>query len=287
MIEPAAFYANPETMETNVYQVDEHEPQDVIYERALTEFRGFRDHLVSSGVIVTTAFGHKDCPDMVFPNWSSTHEGGRLVIYPMLNENRRAERVPEIIDFLKKAYPDVIDLSPHEKEGKFLEARGSIVCDRVNKVGYVALSPRTSRDMAEKWGELMGYEMVIFDTQSHTGQPVYHTDLIIWVGTDVVGCCAPAIVEADRARVMERLSATHEVVEFELDQLQTFCGNALEVQGHYGDKMLATSSAAYESWTPAQKEKLEGHFKAIIHSPLPTLEKYGGGSARCTLMELY
>lgn len=288
MIEPAVFYANPETMSTNMYQHGEDKrSHDEIYQDALNEFRAYRDLLVENGVIVTTAFGHKDCPDMVFPNWASTHQDGRLVIYPMMNHNRRAERVPEIIAFLKQTYPDVIDLTSYEKEGLFLEARGSIVCDRVNKIGYVALSPRTSRELAEKWGEMMGYEMVIFETQSHTGQPVYHTDLVMHIGSTYAGVCAPCIVKADRARVLDKLNASRDVVEFTLSQLGTFCGNALEVRGSYNDPMLTMSSAAYKSLSEEQRSRIEGHFKKILHAPLDTLERYGGGSARCTLMELY
>src|SRR5262245_11448271 len=124
MIEPAVFYANPETMGTNVYQVNDSEPHDSTHKRALAEFRTFRNKLVENGVIVTTAFGHKDCPDMVFPNGMSTHEDGRLVIYPMYNPNRRPERTPEIIAFLKKMYPEVIDLTSYEEKNLFLEARG-------------------------------------------------------------------------------------------------------------------------------------------------------------------
>lgn len=288
MIEPAVFYANPETMETNVYQHEEASVDEkAVYDSALAEFKAYRDALVEAGVIVTTAFGHDDCPDMVFPNWVSTHLGRKMVIYPMLNHNRRAERVPEIINFLKRTYPDVIDLTPYENEGLFLEARGSIVCDRVNKVGYVALSARTSREMALKWADMMGYEVEIFDTLSHTGKPVYHTDLVMYVGTDMAGICAEAIVEKDRARVLERIKSTHDVVELSMEQLGSFCGNALEVRGAYEDKMLAMSSAAYEALTADQRAVMEKHFKRIIHKPLPTLEKYGGGSARCMLMELY
>lgn len=287
MIEPADFYANPQTMETNVYQIDKNDVEKDIYSKALSEFRVFRDLLVAQGVIVTTAYGHKDCPDMVFPNWASTHIDGKMVIYPMLNENRRSERVPEIINFLKKMYPDVLDLSSFEKEGKFLEARGSIVCDRVNKVGYAALSARTSEEMVVKWGELMGYEMVIFNTQSHTGHPVYHTDLVMYIGTKIAAICLECIDPSQRDVVAQKLRATHEVVELSSEQLQNFCGNALEVRGHYNDPYLATSEAAYNALNKSQKDQILSHVKDFIFSPLPTLEKYGGGSARCTLMELY
>ncbi len=288
MIEPAEFYANPETMTTNVYQVDQKSMKPgAILKAALAEFHAYRDMLVENGVIVTTGRGHKGCPDMVFPNWASTHEGGKLVLYPMMNANRRAERVPEIIAFLKKMYPHVIDMTAFEKKGKYLEARGSIVSDRVNKVAYAALSPRTDRDLAKKWAKKMGYKIEIFETLSHTGKPVYHTDLVMWIGSTVAGICSPCITEEHRARVVERLGRYHEVVEFSMDQLQHFCGNALEVRGHDDKPMLAMSGAAHKALTRKQKAVLDRHFDKLLHSPLPTLEKYGGGSARCTLMELY
>lgn len=287
MMEPAEFYANPETMETNVYQVEEDMSKDEILAHALSEFRGYRDMLVENGVIVTTARGYAGCPDMIFPNWVSTHVDGRMVLYPMLNENRRAERDPAVIDFLRKAYPDIIDMTHYEQQGQFLEARGSIVSDRVHKIGYSALSPRTDAGLAQEWADTMGYQIEIFDTLSHTGKPVYHTDLVMYIGTTMAAVCAPAIVEKDRARVVERLSKTHEVVELSMEQLSSFCGNALEVRGENDDKMLAMSSAAYNSLTDEQKKVMSNHFTRLLHAPLPTLEKYGGGSARCMLLELY
>lgn len=288
MVEPAEFFANPETMETNVYQIEEDGVSaEEIFQNALTEFRNYRDLLVQNGVVVTTALGKKGCPDMVFPNWSSTHDGGRLVLYPMLNDNRRAERTPEIINLLKQTYPEIIDLTPYEDQGLFLEARGSIVSDRVNKVGYAALSARTNREMVEKWAKIMRYNVEIFDTLSHTGKPVYHTDLVMHIGTSYAAICTPAIVDADRERVVERLKSTHDVVELSMEQLKHFCGNALEVLGEGDQPMLAMSSAAYEALSDDQLAKINKHFARILHAPLPTLEKYGGGSARCTMMELY
>ena len=59
MMEPAEFYANPETMETNVYQVEEDLSKDEIFALALGEFQAYRDMLVENGVIVTTARGYK------------------------------------------------------------------------------------------------------------------------------------------------------------------------------------------------------------------------------------
>lgn len=210
-----------------------------------------------------------------------------MVLYPMLNESRRAERVPEIIDFLKKSYPDVLDLTEYENKGLFLEARGSIVADRVNRVAYVALSARTSREMAEIWAKEMNYELEIFETLSHSGKPVYHTDLVMHIGSTYAAICTECILEEYRERVLARLRSTHDVVELSMAQLRSFCGNALEVVGEGDKKMLAMSTAAYGALKPEQIKIIEKHFDRVLHAPLDTLEKYGGGSARCTLMELY
>jgi len=294
MIEPAAFYANPETMETNVYQVENDEPNDVIFERALKEFRGLRNALVECGVVVTTARGFEDCPDMVFPNCLSTHRdnendggAGKLFIYPMLNENRQAERDQDLIELLGKSYGVSEDWTRYEAEGRALESTASIVMDRVNKIAYSGLSARSDRALAEQWCTEMGYEMVGFETQSHAGKPVYHTDCVMWIGSTLAGVCSESIVEADRARVMSRIKKTHKVVEFDADQLRHMCGNALEVVGEGGLKMLVMSSGAHKALKPEQESKILQHFDRIVHTPLDTLEKYGGGSARCMLMELF
>ena len=288
MIEPVEFYANPETMETNVYQVEgEGEDHDVIFQRALQEFKTFRDKLIENGVKVTTFNGRKGCPDMLFPNWVATFPSGQMMLCPMLNENRRAERVPDIIAALQKLYPEVIDWTDYEEDGLYLESTGSLCLDHVNKTVYSALSSRTSRELVEKWAAMTGYDTEIFDTTSHTGKPVYHTDLVMNIGTTMAAICSPCIVPGDRARIVERLQSTHEVMALSIEQLQAFCGNALEVQGKDGQKMLVMSGAAHDALHEDQLEMVGRHFERIIHSPLPTIEKYGGGSARCLMMELF
>lgn len=287
MIEPSTFYANPETMETNAYQVtDEDHTHEELEAKALMEFRYFRDQLVMHGVYVTTVLGHKDCPDMVFPNWVTTHPEG-MVIYPMLTPSRQAERRPALIDMLGRTYPVIADMSAAEQDGRALEAQGSIVYDRVNKVGYCGLSARTDEDLARYWAEHMGFELVVFNTESHNGKPVYHTDLVMHIGTSLATICADALVEAHRQRVIDKLLKTHEVLEISMEQLSRFCGNALEVQGVDNKRFLVMSSAAYGALHDEQREIISRHYDGgVIHAPLDTFETYGGGSARCMLMEL-
>ena len=287
LIEPAEFYANPETMDTNDYQVEGPADHHVTFQKALQEFRHFRDVLVENGVIVTTVLGREGCPDHLFPNWASTHEDGGLVLYPMRNPNRQAERVPEMINLFQWRYDLKLDLSDREAQGQFLESTGSLCLDRVNKVAYVALSKRTDEDLARHWGQEMGYDIVTFETENHAGQPVYHTDLVMFIGTEVAGLCAPCIRESDRARVLGRLQETHDVVEFSADQLGAFCGNSLEVRGHDDKPALVMSQTAYDAVTEAQKDHILQYMDRFIYVPIPTIEKYGGGSARCLIMELF
>ena len=211
MIEPACFYANPETMDTNAYQTAEQESRDVIYQRALAEFKVFRDALSAKGVVITQARGYAGCPDMVFPNCMSTHNGGRMYLYPMLNENRRAEHSEELIAVLNQSYPDLRDWRHYADEGLHLESTASICRDRVHNIGYVALSPRTSEALAGKWLAEMGYKAVFFHTRSHAGIPVYHTDCTMWIGSTLAAICSPCIVEDDRVAVLDSLRSTHEV----------------------------------------------------------------------------
>lgn len=289
MVEPAVFYANPQTMDTNAYQHDDaHEPRAVTLQKALKEFRTYRDMLVEHGVMVTTVLGEPNCPDMVFPNWASTYEDGRLILYPMLNENRQAERTPQIIEQLKAFYPKVEDWSAYETQGLALESTASIVSDHVNKRGYSGLSARTSPELVKKWSDYIGYDVMTFETHSHAGVPVYHTDFLMYIGTKVAGICTECFVhEHEKEAVLERLSETHDVVEFTMAQLQANCCNALEVLNAQGEPMLTMSQAAYDALTDEQLSVLRKYYNQLICPDLKTLEKYGGGSARCMLMELF
>lgn len=288
MMEPAEFFANPQTFETNQYQDTSSADLAAIHAAAVAEFRFLRDTLVENGVIVTTALGQKGAPDDIFVNnWVSTHDGRRMVLYPMLAENRRIERRPELLEILKKSYDVALDLSGYESHGRFLESTGGLCQDRVNKIAYAALSPRTDPELARIWCEAMGLRLVAFDTRNHAGKPVYHTDVLMWIGSGVAGVCAETIVSADRERVLENLRATHEVVELTMDQMRAFAGNALELRGESDAPILAMSGSALRSLHEDQKKTILRHVARIVCADIPTIERYGGGSARCMLLELF
>lgn len=288
MMEPARFHSNPQTMETNSYQAPDPNNIDPVHQQAVIEYRRFRDRLVEAGVIVVSTLGQAASPDDIFcNNWVATLAGGQMVLYPMLAENRRIERRADILDYLGKSYEVALDLSAEEHKGRYLESTGAHWLDRVNKVAYIALSPRANRELAQVWCDHFGYEPVFFNTLNHAGKPVYHTDVLMYIGTTVAGICADCILESDRKRVLDKLSQTHDVVEISMDQLRSFCGNTLELIGSGGRKILVMSAQAYQAYTQAQKDKLLQHVEEIIYSDIETIEKYGGGSARCMLLELH
>lgn len=289
MIEPASFHANPQTMPTNQFQHKDDVSIDDIGAAALQEFRAFRDKLLAVGVSVTTLKGHKDCPDHVFCNWVSTHENNEMVYYPMLAENRRAERMPEILSIFEKTYTLIHDYRDYEHSGQILEATASCVLDRVSKVAYSALSPRTSLKLAKIWAEDMGYEHYAFDTKGSAGIPLYHTDLVMWIGTNVAACCFEAMTdETQRNAVRKSLEQSERtILELSMHELDHMSGNALELRTLWGENILAISTSGYEAFSDINRAIVDQAFDHVVHSDLRTLEKYGGGSARCMLTELF
>ena len=284
MLEPVAFRSNPETMDTNAFQHEDNKTAAEIQKKALSEFRAFRDLLVEHGVTVTTAKAAKGTPDDIFcNNWVSTHESRRMALYPMMAKNRRMERRRDLVELIRKGYADVLDFSAHEQHSKALESTGALCLDRVNKVAYSNVSKRSDEDVAKLWAKTFEYELVRFETDFE-GQPVYHADVVMWIGTGVAGVCSKVIKDKT---VIDRLSKTHDIVEFTNRQMQSFCGNSLEVVGRDGEKMLVMSSGGAKALTKAQKDQLGKYYKTIISPKIPTIEYFGGGSARCMMLELF
>lgn len=284
MIEPAGFYDNPQTKETNSYQTrEEGQDRHSIQTKALLEFRTYRDLLVEHGVQITTVKGSKECPDDIFPNWFSTHPTGQMVIYPMMYENRQKERRQDIIDDVRKRYNDVIDFSALEQQGKALESTSSVNLDHLNQIAYLARSPRSDEKTAQDWCKMMGYELFAFDTE-HNGMQVYHTDVVLWIGSELAGLSVECLKDD---AVIDSLKKNRKLVTFTNDQMAAFAGNALEVVGKDGEKMLAMSRGAWDSLRDDQKQTIREHYSTVIKPDLSTIEYYGGGSARCMLAELF
>ena len=288
MIEPEAFYSNEQTAFTNHYQekVTDETPE-IISEKALSEFHNLKSAIEERGIKVTSLKGSEDCPDHIFPNWFITFQNKTMQIFSMMAPNRRKEKKLSMIEHLSKTYELTDDMSYLEDKEVFLESTSSMVFDRVNRIVYAGISPRTNAVQLIIWCRNNDFELVLFETQSHTGSPIYHTDVLMYVGTEIIGICFDVIKPEHLDYVKEKVNQYHQVIELSADQIKRFCGNAIEAQNEDGELFLIISSTAYEALNQTQLDKLLSSYKEIIHSDIPTIEKYGGGSARCMLTELF
>jgi hypothetical protein len=288
MIEPESFYSNEQTSYTNHYQ-EEVSDEDIgeITRKALVEFHNLKDKIEAKGIQVTSLKGSKECPDHIFPNWFMTFDNKTMQIFSMLAPNRRKEKKLSMIEHLSETYELTADFSYLENKEIFLESTSSMVFDRVNRIVYAGISPRTNAVQLIIWCRNNDFELVLFETESHTGSPIYHTDVLMYVGTDIIGICFDVIKEEHVDYVREKVNAHHDVVELTSDQIQNFSGNAIEAKNEDGELFLIISSRGFSALNQNQINKLLKSYKEIIHSDIPTIEKYGGGSARCMLTELF
>ncbi len=283
------------TAESNRFQGRSTASPDDQNSAAQLEFDGLVAMLRDVGIDVVVVDDTLDphTPDSVFPNnWVSFHADGRVVLYPMEAQNRRTERRMDIIEQvdtdLGYQVSEVVDLSGHEQAGHFLEGTGSMVLDRANHVAYACLSSRTQLDPLGDFAQRMDYEVVAFDAVDRDGFPIYHTNVLMNIGEEIVVVCDEAIVRDDqRAAVMQRLRETgHEVISLSHDQLEAFAGNMLEMRSNEGARIVAMSQQAYDSLGRNQIERLQQN-GSVVTAAIDTIESSAGGSVRCMLAEIH
>ncbi len=297
MVRPKAFGFNAETAASNRFQ----QPGDVpdVAARALAEFDAFAAALASEGVSVCVAEDSQTPrkPDAVFPNnWVSFHADGTVVLYPMQAESRRIERRAEIVEAVAAGtgfrVQRTLDLSPHERAGRFLEGTGSLVIDHLARVAWACRSPRTDERVAREWAQALGYELELFGASDASGTPIYHTNVLLSIGSSFVVLASGHIDGADRARVVERLRSTgREIVEIDDAEMRGFAGNVLEVGSwdeHLGDfRLLVMSRSARRALAPGKFARLSSLVDSVLAAPVETIERHGGGSVRCMLAEVF
>ena len=291
MVRPARFGFNEETAVNNHFQ--EKTDQTGVNERAIKEFDTFVSLLRKNDidVIVMQDTAEPWTPDSIFPNnWFSSHRAGKLVLYPMFAENRREERKPEMLHLLKNKmnHPKLIDLTNWEEKGEFLEGTGSMIFDREKRIVYACRSIRTSEKVLADFCSQMNYDPVVFDSYDKQGQLIYHTNVMMEVGTQVAVVCLESIRdERERNRVVARLEKSGKIViDITLDQVEKFSGNMIELKNRSGQPIMVMSQAARDALTPEQI-RLIATYNKIVSSDLSTIEANGGGSARCMIAEVF
>lgn len=292
MVKPRYFGFNTETAKSNIFQNKEAAQSDIA-DVAMGEFQDTVRLLSNAGVdiVVIEPFA-EGTPDAVFPNnWFSTHADGSIVYYPMLAENRRKERSVELPAVLRDngfSVGKVIDLSPMERVGGILEGTGSMILDREARIAYVAESSRATRQTFEPFEKRTGYEIISFGVSDSKGREIYHTNVLMSVGSKVAVLNADAFTEPEElTRVEDKLRASMKtIIRINEEQMLSFCGNILEVKAHDGESLFIMSHTAYRAFLPKQREILNLHGR-IVPVAIPTIEKVGGGSIRCMMAEIF
>lgn len=295
MINPLGFNPNPETAADNAFQdaeiVDASERAAVAAE-ARVEVARIAQGLRGLGVevLLIDDLPGSNVPDSVFPNnWISTHEDGRVVLYPMATPSRRRERRADVIAALRERYvvSDVVDLSAMEEDALYLEGTGALVLDHVGRVAYVARSGRAHTAAALRWCSEMGYDAEIFDTVDAHGAPIYHTNVVLSIGSAFATAGLENIPDpTERARVFARLTDSgREVVTLDPRQVAEFAGNGLELLGADGRRIFAFSARAAAALRADQHAQIE-RFAHVFPISIPTIER-SGGSVRCTLAGIH
>ena len=294
MVRPAHFAFNVETAENNAFmRPAERLSEAEIVVRAREEFEALVAALRAAGVTVLVVDDSPEPikPDSVFPNnWFSSHAGDLVVTYPMYAPTRRAERDNPVLERLGSSHliGRTIALEHAEADGQYLEGTGAMVLDRVHRVCYLCESERAHRGLAERWCALLNYELVAFTATDRDGLPVYHTNVIMAVGTrEAIVCFESIPAEADRARIRAAFAKTgHEVLDISFEQVLHFAGNALEVLDGAGVARWVMSRQAFDALTERQRASLS-RGGPIIHADLTAIEQLGGGSARCMIAEVF
>ena len=317
MISPTAFESNAQATSDNHFMsttadatgapASAGEPSDassLLTARVVAEHASLVRVLREEIGAVVHVFDHArehGTPDAVFPNnWFSTDARGRVTLYPMRHPNRRAERRDDLVAWLRDRYgldakqnetERVIDMTSEETraEGpRFLEGTGALVLDRIHNVAYACVSERCDEDLARAWAATHGYRLMSFAAFDEKERPIYHTNVMMSVGTRGAVVCRPSVSEETYDAIARSLRATgRDVVDIDFKQMGAMCGNVLEVRGRDGKKCLLMSRRARDSFSDAQIAQIENAWDAVHVAAIPALEEIGGGGVRCCVAELF
>ena len=295
MVRPASFYANPETAPSNTFQhVVAASAADTLA-LAQGEFDAAAALLAAAGVRVAVASADlaADTPDALYPNnWFSTHDDGRVVLYPMAVPSRRRERRPELLAAVAGSHgwriEATLDLTGLEARGLVVEGTGSLVLDRPAGLAYAALSSRTHAEAVAIAASELGYEPVPFAARDPAGREVYHTNVLMAVGPGLAVFASGLVAaDADRRRVLDALERSGQrLLDITAEQVGEFAGNVLFLDGGRAGPLVAMSRRAWASLTRVQRALLEQHARPVPCA-VDAIEHIGGGGIRCMLAEIF
>jgi hypothetical protein len=294
---------------------NEFEHEGDLRDTALQEFEKSVEILRNEGihVCVLEKPNPDDCivtPDDVFPNnWLGTTVTGKMIVFTMAVEDRRAEarRVNDVVQLLDKDgfefdhQPFFMPEATSKKDPKpehVLEGTGALVFDHSDGIIYAAKSVRCHPVAVKHFLELghrAFHEVVMFDTKSRHCKEIYHTNVVMSIGTQFAVICSECIVKnpddpdcLPREKVLEKLRKDRKVIEISAEQAEKyFCANILELRGTHNAPKIVMSDSAYKGFTQKQRDELSQFGKLVALPISKGIEYVGGGSARCMLAEIY
>ena len=298
LVAPTQFRQNNETIEDNDFMLRDKvltSKTDIdIIDAACEEFQSLYSTLLAEGINIQL-YHHEPyhgTPDACFPNnWFSTHvnENGSssLALYPMAHPSRRRERRPDILKYLNSITTEVVDMSDHEDEGRFLEGTGSMVLDRTNKVAYAVISSRTDAMVLDEFCKKFGYKAFSFETDPALN--MYHTNVMMSIGTNYAAVCFDYIHDKNVSlNLYKQLKKTgRQVISLTKDQCSNMAGNILELRSAKGEIFVAMSDRAYRAFTKEQLYTLLQCVDHVVHPSYNTIETLAGGSIRCSIAEIF
>ena len=118
--------------------------------------------------------------------------------------------------------------------------------------------------------------------------PFYHTNVMLHIGNDYAVIYDEGIIDLnERKKIMDRLAESKkDIVRLSFEQVESFCGNMLQLKNKQGVPYTVCSTTAWKSLTAAQIAVLERHTKLLAFD-IPVIEQIGGGSIRCMIAELF
>tara|TARA_B100000902_G_scaffold128404_1_gene127701 strand:+ start:1183 stop:2088 length:906 start_codon:yes stop_codon:yes gene_type:complete len=292
MISPNKFRNNELTIVDNSFQ-SRQVNNTSISDNAISEFERLKETILKKDISVHALDDDSefDTPDAVFPNnWISFHKSHKVVLYPMYASNRRLERKSSTLEKLSNQGLNIEiikDYSHFENDNKFLEGTGSVVLDRKNKFAYCSISSRSDNELLKLFCSEMNYTPIVFNS-IYQSKPIYHTNVMMSICNNFSIICLDSIKDENQRRsVKANLKDSNlEIIDITIDQMCSFLGNSIQLIDSNYNPLLVMSSTAYESISSSQIKIIE-KYTDIIHSDIKTIEKNGGGSARCMIAEIF
>ena len=321
MVAPTKFFFNTETAWDNEFMNQIEDDSDLACGNeeaqqtkvgidfiAAQEHQNLVQKIEESGIsVIKYEQQADDLPDSLFPNnWVSSHkypnsidEKGVVCVYPMKVPTRQREVNYDIVRHLTGDEGHTIDFTNYNHVGKALEGTGVLIFDPANRKIYAGISQRWELDVLENFLENFNqnfsspFKLVTFTAKTATGTPIYHTNVMMSILSDHAAICLEAIQDPEeRERVIQELSSPElndypkRIIDISLDEVYQMWGNILCVVNNKAEPWVIMSSTAFNGFSEEHLHELESHYR-IIHSDVSTIEKIGGGSARCMVAEVF